>query len=49
MRERLKVKDSMHKKKKGEFRVLALDQATHYTGYAVYNNRNLIDYGTFVA
>lgn len=49
MRERLKVKDSVHKKKKSEFRVLALDQATHYTGYAVYNNRNLIDYGTFVA
>lgn len=49
MRERLKVKNTIHKKKKSEFRVLALDQATHYTGYAVYNNRNLIDYGTFVA
>lgn len=49
MRERLKVKDTIHKKKKSEFRVLALDQATHYTGYAVYNNRNLIDYGTFIA
>ena len=49
MRERLKIKDTIHKKKKSEFRVLALDQATHYTGYAVYNNRNLIDYGTFVA
>lgn len=49
MRERLKVKDTIHKKKKSEFRVLALDQATHFTGYAVYNNRNLIDYGTFMA
>ena len=50
MRERLKVKEFRGKKKKsGEFRVLALDQATHYTGYAVFSNRNLIDYGTFVA
>ena len=50
MRERLKVKEFKgQKKKKGEFRVLALDQATHYTGYAVFSNRNLVDYGTFVA
>lgn len=50
MRERLKVSDVKEKKKKkGDFRILALDQATHYTGYAIFNNRNLIDYGTFVA
>ena len=50
MRERLKVKEFKgQRKKKGEFRVLALDQATHYTGYAVFSNRNLVDYGTFVA
>lgn len=50
MRERLKVKDFKgRKKKKGEYRVLALDQATHKTGYAVFNNRDLIDYGTFEA
>ena len=50
MRERLKVKDvKVAKKKKSDFRVLALDQATHSTGYAVYNNRNLIDYGVFIA
>ncbi len=50
MRERLKVKEFKgKKKKKSEFRVLALDQATHYTGYAVFSNKNLIDYGTFVA
>ena len=50
MRERLKVKDFKgRKKKKGEYRILALDQATHYTGYAVFNNHDLVDYGTFVA
>ena len=50
MRERLKVKDFKgRKKKKSEFRVLALDQATHLTGYAVFNNRDLVDYGTFQA
>ena len=49
MRERLKVKDVARKKKKSEFRVLALDQATHKTGYAVFNNKDLIDYGTFEA
>ena len=50
MRERLKVKEFKgKKKKKSEFRVLALDQATHYTGYAVFSNKDLIDYGTFEA
>lgn len=50
MRERLKVTDCRgRKKKKSEYRVLALDQATHYTGYAVFNNKDLIDYGTFKA
>ena len=50
MRERLKVKDFRgRKKKKSEYRVLALDQATHYTGYAVFNNKDLVDYGTFEA
>ena len=50
MREHLKVKDFKgRKKKKDEYRVLALDQATHFTGYAVFNNRDLIDYGTFQA
>jgi len=49
MRERLKVKENNHKKKKSEYRVLALDQATHHTGYAVFNNKDLIDYGVFEA
>lgn len=50
MREHLKVKDFRgRKKRKGEYRVLALDQATHFTGYAVFNNRDLVDYGTFEA
>ena len=48
MRERLKTKEFKNtKKKKGEYRILALDQATHISGYAVFNNKNLIDYGTF--
>lgn len=34
-------------KKKGTFRVLALDQATHTTGYAVFDGKTLIKYGTF--
>ena len=50
MREHLKVKDFRgRKKRKGEYRVLALDQATHCTGYAVFNNRELVDSGTFEA
>lgn len=48
MRERLKTKEFKNtKKKKSEYRILALDQATHISGYAVFNNKNLIDYGTF--
>lgn len=50
MRERLKTKEFKNtKKKKGEYRILALDQATHTSGYAVFNNKNLIDYGSYVA
>ena len=50
MRERLKTKEFRNtKKKKDEYRILALDQATHTSGYAVFNNKNLIDYGSFVA
>ena len=50
MRERLRTKEFRNtKKKKGEYRILALDQATHTSGYAVFNNKNLIDYGSYVA
>ena len=49
MRERLKVKENNHKKKKSEYRVLALDQATYHTGWAVFNNKDLINYGVFEA
>ncbi len=50
MRERLKTKEFKNtKKKKGEYRILALDQATHISGYAIFSNKNLIDYGTFEA
>ena len=50
MRERLKTKDFKNtKKKKVDYRILALDQATHISGYAIFNNKNLIDYGSFEA
>lgn len=34
-------------KKKGVFRVLALDQATYTTGFSVFDDKQLIKYGTF--
>ena len=50
MRERLKTKEFKNtKKRNGDFRILVLDQATHISGYAIYNNKNLIDYGSFEA
>ena len=50
MRARLKTDETkIRHKKPSEFRVLALDQATHVSGYAVYNNYDLIDYGVFNA
>ena len=50
MRASLKTKTFHNtKKKKNEYRILALDQATHISGYAVFSNKELIDYGTFEA
>lgn len=50
MRERLKTKDFKNtKKKSNEYRILALDQATHISGYSVFSNKNLIDFGSFEA
>lgn len=50
MRERLKTKEFHNtKKKQGDYRILGLDQATHISGYAVFNNKNLIEYGSFEA
>ena len=50
MRALLKTKEFHNtKKKKGEYRILALDQATHISGYAVFSNKQLIDYGSFEA
>lgn len=50
MRARLKTKEFKNTKKRpSDYRVLALDQATHISGYAIYNNRELIDYGSFEA
>ena len=34
-------------KKKGQKRILALDQATHITGWSIYDGQELIRYGTF--
>lgn len=34
-------------KEKGKNRVLALDQATHITGWAIFDNKKLTSYGTF--
>ena len=36
-------------KKKGTFRVLALDQATKISGFSVFDNKKLIKYGTYIA
>lgn len=33
-------------KKKGDYRVLALDQATYTTGWAIYQNGSLLNHGT---
>lgn len=47
-----KYKSQDHKiipKKKGTFRVLALDQATKITGYSIFDNKKLIYYGIFEA
>lgn len=34
-------------KKKGENRILALDQATHITGWSIFDGSQLVKYGTF--
>ena len=36
-------------KMKGENRILALDQASHVTGYSIFDGPNLVSYGTFEA
>lgn len=35
-------------KAKGIKRILALDQSTHVTGWSIYDNNKLVQYGTFV-
>lgn len=48
MRETLKTKEFKNRKKKqGEYRILALDQATYTSGYSVFSNKNLVDYGFY--
>lgn len=36
-------------KSKGTYRTIAIDQATHISGYAIYDDKKLIKYGTFTA
>ena len=43
------IKETAKPKKKGVQRTLALDQATHTTGFAVYDGRSLVTYGTYNA
>ena len=43
-----KVKQNkIPKKNSGTYRILALDAATHVTGYSVYDNGTLVGYGTY--
>lgn len=39
--------DKVIPKKKGTQRVLALDQATHTTGWSIFDGKELVKYGTF--
>lgn len=42
------VTDEVKPKKKGVQRTLALDQASHTTGYSIFDGKELITYGTFI-
>lgn len=42
-----KLEREIQPKKKDEYRILALDQATHISGWAAYNKDGLIRFGTF--
>ena len=41
------IENNIIPKKSNEFRVLALDQATKVSGWAIFSNEKLIKYGTF--
>ena len=43
----LKIENKILSKPKGARRVLALDQSTHITGYAIFDNDKLVKYGKF--
>jgi Holliday junction resolvasome RuvABC endonuclease subunit len=43
------VSEKVVPKKKGVQRTLALDQASHITGYSIYDGRELVTYGTYTA
>lgn len=46
---KLVYRNSIPKKAPGAYRVIALDAATVTTGYAIYDNKKLVAYGTFTA
>lgn len=41
------IETKVIEKKKGSYRVLALDQSTKITGYSIFDDNKLIKYGTF--
>lgn len=43
----LEIDDKVLPKSKGVRRTMALDQASHVSGYAIYDNDKLVKYGTF--
>lgn len=43
------ISEKITPKKKNVNRILALDQASHITGYAIFDDKELISYGAYVA
>ena len=43
------IKPIIIEKKKGEQRILALDQSSHLTGWSIFDNAHLISYGVYKA
>lgn len=41
------IEHKVTKAKKGARRTLALDQSSRITGYAIYDDKTLVDYGRF--
>lgn len=43
------IEQTLIPKKKGEYRILALDQATHISGWALFSDGKLVNFGIFKA